>query len=82
MVIVLNRPYILVLGLQNVKTCKKSWPVNLTEVVSKVFSNLSVIAHLVVPLGWGSCLPGQFSCYWWKVNPDILFQKLYLWPYN
>ena len=58
MVIVLNRPYILVLGLQNVKTCKKSWPVNLTEVVSKVFSNLSVVAHLVVPLGWGSCLPG------------------------
>ena len=23
----------------------------------KVFQNLNVIAHLVVPVGWGSCLP-------------------------
>ena len=48
-------------------TYKKSWPVNLTsdniswillttEVVSKIFQNLNVVAHLVVPVGWGSYL--------------------------
>ena len=51
-------------------TCKQSWPVNpksatfreicillTTEVVPKIFKNLNVAAHLVVPAGWGSCLP-------------------------
>ena len=28
-----------------------------TEVVPKVFPNIIVVAHLVVPAGWGSCLP-------------------------
>ena len=51
-------------------TCKKSWPGNLssdniswilytsyrTEVVPKIFPNLNVVAHLVVPAGWGSYL--------------------------
>ena len=27
------------------------------EVVPKIFPNLNVIAHLVVPAAWGSCLP-------------------------
>ena len=27
-----------------------------TEVVPKIFPNLSVVAHSVVPVGWGSCL--------------------------
>ena len=49
-------------------TCKKSWCVNLTsdniswilytyEVVPQIFPNLSVVAQLVVPAGWGSFLP-------------------------
>ena len=49
-------------------TCKKSWPVNFcrtscgfsilltTEVVPKIFPNLNVVGHLVVPAGWGSCM--------------------------
>ena len=47
-------------------TCKKSWPVNLTsekictlltsEVVLKIFPILNVVAHLVIPVGWSSCL--------------------------
>ena len=48
-------------------TCKKSWPVNLrtakilwilytSEVVPKISLNLNVVAHLVVPVTWGSCL--------------------------
>ena len=28
-----------------------------TEVVPKIFPNPNVVAHLVVPAGWGSCLP-------------------------
>ena len=28
-----------------------------TEVVSKILPYLNVVAHLVVPAGWGSCLP-------------------------
>ena len=28
-----------------------------TEVVPKIFKNLNVIAHLVVPAGWGTYLP-------------------------
>ena len=28
-----------------------------TEVVSKIFTNLNIVAHLVAPAGWGSCLP-------------------------
>ena len=27
-----------------------------TEVVPKIFPNLNVVAHLVLPAGWGSCL--------------------------
>ena len=48
-------------------TCKKSWPMNLTsenvclllttEVVPKIFPILIVVAHSVIPAGWGSCLP-------------------------
>ena len=48
-------------------TCKKSWPMNLTsnnilwilytEVVPRIFPNLNVVTHLVVPASWGSCLP-------------------------
>ena len=61
-------------------TCKKSWPVNLnlttfhgfcilltTEVV---FPNLNVVAHVVIPAGWGSCSPRlaifTFSCCAWN----------------
>ena len=32
-----------------------SW-VLYTEVVAKIFPNLNVFVHLVVPVGWGSCL--------------------------
>ena len=28
-----------------------------TEIVPKIFQDLNVVAHLVVPVGWGSCLP-------------------------
>ena len=28
-----------------------------TEVVPKIFPNLNVVAHLVVPADWGSCRP-------------------------
>ena len=28
-----------------------------TEVVPKIFPIVNVVAHLVVPAGWGSCLP-------------------------
>ena len=28
-----------------------------TEVVPKIFPNLNVVAYLVVPAVWGSCLP-------------------------
>ena len=51
-------------------TCKKSWPVNLTsdscsgfcilvttEFLPNIFPNLNVVAHLVIPAGWGSCPP-------------------------
>ena len=50
-------------------THKKSSPVNhritfcgfcillTTEVVPKIFPNLNVVAHLIVPAGWGFCLP-------------------------
>ena len=44
----------------------KSWPVNrtfenicillTTEVVPKIFPILNVVAHLVIPVGWDSCL--------------------------
>ena len=26
-----------------------------TEIVPKIFPNLNVVAHLVIPAGWGSC---------------------------
>ena len=50
-------------------TCKKSWPVNLTSDTilwilytsynfTKIFRNLNVVAHLVVPAGRGSFLRG------------------------
>ena len=29
----------------------------ITEVVPKISPNLNVVRHLVVPAGWGSCLP-------------------------
>ena len=29
----------------------------ITEVVPKMFPNLNVVGHLVVPAGWDSCLP-------------------------
>ena len=28
-----------------------------TDIVPKISPNLNVITHLVVPAGWGSCLP-------------------------
>ena len=28
-----------------------------TEVVPEILPNLNVVAHLVAPAGWGSCLP-------------------------
>ena len=72
-------------------TCKKSWPVNLnprfrgfcilvtTEVVAKVFTNLNVVAHLVVPASWGSCLPrlflGFMSKYCFNFNDNIKYAK-------
>ena len=44
-------------------TCKKSWPVNVASenilwilYTPKIFPNLNVVPHLVVPAGWGSCL--------------------------
>ena len=51
-------------------TCKKSWPVNPTSDIlwilynsynlsffHMIFPNLNVVEHLVLPAGWGSCLP-------------------------
>ena len=33
------------------------WILLICEVVPKIFPNLNVVAHLVVPVDWGSCLP-------------------------
>ena len=49
-----------------------------TVVVSKIFPNLNVVAHLVIPVGWGSCLLRlaifcihMFFTYFW-VNYNIV----------
>ena len=41
------------------------------EVIPKIFPNLSVVTHLVVPAGWGPCLPRL--AIFMQMTPNYMF---------
>ena len=48
-----------------------------TEVVPKIFPNLNVVAHLVIPAGWGSC-PPRLAIFKYPLGNETILYSLKL----